>query len=608
MIKEQFLLREAAKKMNKNSNIAKNQSRLAAMRLAELNATDKEDLINCASDMTKTASLDESEAFVVAHAIRAKYLPNIAKVAGLDMSNLDLEDGKETVDFADDSSDDNEDDLEFHHFESDDDSDDETEDDTNDIDEVDESDDVATIEIEVPADMVDAAQQAVQEALDNLLGGEDMSDDMEDDDMEDDDLSDDDMSDDDMDDEEMSDDDEVTYMHKNSNEVRKMTKQALAERKAQREALLRRAEREEILMKIASEEEVYPAASAGFKYNNEMANMPGEVDYPQFEMENSGSNSLKGDNPTWAEQKVPTKNPGSLQFPDVTKPTKLEGSEDGTLEYVVDWKHVENPSEGAQDDIVSYPSQMPSMPHKATKTSSVRHSVECTSCGTRMAMTEAEMEDDNTVCANASCPTRVADARDTMLVKGLQGIAKDGTNLDVSLMKEDTTTVHNASSDDDDDDVTASLTKDNTVVTTEVPFVTQNGGRKDVELRTKSDLSLASIDTARIKTAFSCASKLALAGVINSEEVDSYAEQMLNDNLKADSMIRQTKLLLKSAQTATERVAAAAAERMGSVRTASNLGVSTSPAFSGGQTTNNSAALDIQGALKGTWTMPTIED
>ena len=120
--------------------------------------------------------------------------------------------------------------------------------------------------------------------------------------------------------------------------------------------------------------------------------------------------------------------------------------------------------------------------------------------------------------------------------------------------------------------------------------------------------AVASIDTARIKTAFSCASKLALAGVINSEEVDSYAEQMLNDNLKADSMIRQTKLLLKSAQTATERVAAAAAERMGSVRTASNLGISTSPAFSGGQTTNNSAALDIQSALKGTWTMPTIED
>ena len=99
--------------MNKNSNIAKNQSRLTAMRLAELNATDKEDLINCASDMTKTASLDKSEAMVVAQAIRAKYLPNIAKQAGLVVSGLDLEDGKETVDFANDSSDDDEDDLEL---------------------------------------------------------------------------------------------------------------------------------------------------------------------------------------------------------------------------------------------------------------------------------------------------------------------------------------------------------------------------------------------------------------------------------------------------------------------------------------------------------------
>ena len=572
--------------MNKNSNIAKNQSRLAAMRLAELNATDKEDLINCASDMTKTASLDNSEALVVAQAIRAKYLPNIAKQAGLVMSGLDLENGKETVDFANDSSDDNENDLEFHHFESDDDSDeaemDGMSDDMDDEDEVDDSDDVATFEIEVPADMVDAAQQAVQEALDNLLGGEDMSEDMDEE------MSDDDMSDDDMSDDEMSDDDEVTYMHKNSNEVRKMTKQALAERKAQREALLRRAEREEILKKIASEEEVYPAASAGFKYNNEMANMPGEVDYPQFEMENSGSNSLKGDNPTWAEQKVPTNNPGSLQFPDVTKPTKFEGSGDGSLEYTVDWKSLENPSEGAQDDIANYPSQMPSMPHKATRTSSVKHSVECTACGTKMAMTEEEMEDDNTVCANSNCPTRTAAMHDEK---------------------------HMAEVEDDEETAEADdMEKQSQLTGTDVRLDPVN--QKVVKLMKDTGNNavgnaadaVASVETARIKTAYSCSSKLAVAGVITFDEVDSYAEQMLTDNLKADSMIRQTKLLLKSAQSATERVAAAAAERMGSVRTASNLGISTSPAFSGGQTHNNSAALDIQGALKGTWTMPTIED
>jgi hypothetical protein len=81
---------------------------------------------------------------------------------------------------------------------------------------------------------------------------------------------------------------------------------------------------------------------------------------------------------------------------------------------------------------------------------------------------------------------------------------------------------------------------------------------------------------------------------------------MLNDSLKADAMIRQTKLLLSAAQASGERVAAAAAERM-STRTASVRGISTSPAFSGSAPVNN-AALDIQAALKGTWSMPNIED
>jgi len=80
---------------------------------------------------------------------------------------------------------------------------------------------------------------------------------------------------------------------------------------------------------------------------------------------------------------------------------------------------------------------------------------------------------------------------------------------------------------------------------------------------------------------------------------------MLNDNLKSDAMIRQTKLLLKSAQSSAERVVAAAAEKM-SVRTASTNGISTTPALS--SSVLNSAAYDIQSALKGTWTMPKLED
>ena len=555
--------------MNKNSNKA-NQERFAAMRLAEINATDKEDLMNCASDMQKTASLETNEAILVAKAIRAKYLPNIARQAGLDVTNLDLDNGKETVDFANDKSDDDEDDMEFHHFESDEDSDDVDDDDMSDEDmddedEVDDSDDVATFEIEVPADMVDQAQKAVQEALDNLLGGDDDSDEDDDEDVthfnDEDDIDSDDESDDDE-------DNENQFMKK-SNEVRSMTRQALAERKAQREALLRRAEREEILKKIASEEETFPA-SASFKYNEDMVDMKGEVEYPSMTMESSEGNSLKEQNPTWAEQKVPTMNPGSLEFPSVTKPSKFEGSGDGSLEYTVDWDHLENPSEGLEDvEHPHIPTQMPSMPHKTTRTVSASkddHEVECTACGTSMRMSEAAMDDPNTKCANKDCPTN-AESKDKEV---------EAQNVD--------TRQH----------VNTQKKINNTQVELDDAFQTVN------------QLKQSAVDLARVKTSYSCATKLALAGIITSEEVDSYAEQMLNDDLKADSMIRQTKLLLKSAQSSTERVVAAAAERM-STRTASTLGVSTSPALSGGLS-NNSAALDIQGALKGTWTMPNIED
>ncbi len=571
MIKDFIFIKGSSIKMNKNSNKA-NQERFAAMRLAEINATDKEDLMNCASDMEKTASLDANEAVVVAKAIRAKYLPNIARQAGLDVSNLDLDHGKETVDFANDESDDEEDDMEFHHFESDEDSEDVDDDymsdeDMDDEDEVEDSDDVATFEIEVPADMVDQAQKAVQEALDNLLGGDDDSDEDDDEDITH--FNDD---EDDMDSEDESDDDEdnETQFMKKSNEVRSMTKQALAERKAQREALLRRAEREEILMKIASEEETYPA-SASFKYNEDLVDMTGEVDYPSMTMENSEGNSLKEQNPTWAEQKVPTMNPGSLEFPSVTKPSKFEGSGDGSLEYTVDWNELENPSEGLEDaEHPQIPTQMPSMPHKTTKTvaaSKDEHEVECTACGASMRMSEAAMEDPNTRCANKDCPTN-AESDDHKEVEAQNVDTRQHVNTQKKI-----------------NDTQMEL---------------------DSAFQTVNELKKSSVDVARIKTSYSCATKLALAGIITSDEVDSYAEQMINDGLKSDSMIRQTKLLLKSAQSSTERVAAAAAERM-STRTASTLGVSTSPALSGGLSAN-SAALDIQGALKGTWTMPKIED
>ena len=539
--------------------------KLAALRLAEIRATDQEDFENCVNDLIKTASLNEGEASIVAEAIRAKYLPNVMRKAGFDVvedDDLVLDEGLETANFANELETDETDDM--HDFEDEDLEDDEEDlmdDDYNDMGEV-EDEDIATFEIEVPADMVEAAQDAIQRALDDLLGGEDESDldsmdedldeeefDFEDEDLEDDDSEDLDDEEFDFDDEDLEDeddedsmedseedmeDDSKPRMNKHSKEVVKMTKQAMANR----------TKREAILKRLASEEEKYPASTSGFKHNNEHAEMPGEVKFKSMKLD--GENSMKADNFDYAEQYVPTKNSGSLNFPDMTKAKSFDGSGDGSLEYTVDWAKMDIPSEGEMFDTPLIPSEKynDEIPHKATR-SAQKHAVKCTTCGYEMEMTDAEMESDST-----SCPGCDKEA--------------EATTLNVK----DPGSVVNISSAD--------------------------------------NAKVAQIETARIKTAFSCSSKLALAGVIEVGEVDAYAEQMLNDNLKADAMIRQTKLLLRSAQASTERVAAAAAEKM-NVRTASTLGISTSPAISGNSITNN-AALDIQAALKGTWSMPHLED
>jgi len=554
--------------MKENMTNANHQQRLAALRLAELQVTDKEDFNSCVNDMVKTASLNKDEAAIVANAIRAKYLPSVAREAGMDEMHvnkmINLDGGAEqTADFANDETEDDE--IEMHQFEDDEDMDDmdedieddedDLEDDLNDDeDEVDDVEEMATFEIEVPADMVDVAQKAVQKALDNLLGGEDDMD-MDDEDMdedmdeEDEDLDgdmDEDMDVDmDIDDDEMEDNSEPK-MH-TSNGVNKMTKQALAARRAEREAILK---------KIASEEEQYPA-SAGFKYNEDMVNMPGEKEYPSMTLEGSEGNSLKEQNPSFADAKVPTNMPDSLQFPDVYKPSKFEGSGDGSLEYTVDWDSLENPSEGLDSKYFEVPTQMPSMPHKTTVAQAQRHAVKCTTCGYETSMTDAEMHDEKTECSN--CSKMEKDSYSGMMNKSTYS-DKDAATLTVKQTPGD-----------------------------------------QVMMASSSDL-----EKARIKAAYSCSSKLALAGIIETSEVDAYADQMLNDNLKADAMIRQTKLLLKSAQASSERVAAAAAERMSNTRTASKLGISTTPAFSGSNV--NNAALDIQSALRGTWSMPQIED
>ena len=546
--------------MDKNEQIT--QSRLAAMKIAEIHETDREDMEICVSDMQKFASLDSDEARVVASAIRAKYLPVIAREAGIDDSKFfNLDEESETVDFADEKDEDMDEDMDDEDHDMDDDMEDDEDmedDDMSDDDDVDlfddedevedKDDDVATFEIEVPADKLEAAQQAVHQALQSVLG-EDSEIDFEED-----------M---DSEDEMESDEDTESAMHKLSHEVNKMTKQTLAER---------RAYRENILKKIASEEEVYPSAE-GVKTK---AGNKGETDYPVMKLD--GENSLKSENPTFVKSKVPTNNADCLQTPSAVEAVKFEGGS-GDLEVTVDWECIEEvPSEGGEKmEMFAVPTDMP-MKHKTTVASKDKsceccgytksektagkgvdvHAVKCAQCNTKMAVCDKCIE------ADADC-------------KYCKSAEKD--------------------------DVKEAAAPNLDAVEQEMENSAQE--KLDQQAEQFQTQVASTLDMARVKTSYSCASKLAIAGIISNEEVDAYAEQMLNDNLKSDAMIRQTKLLLKSAQSSAERVAAAAAEKM-SVRTASTNGISTTPALS--SSVLNSAAYDIQSALKGTWTMPKIED
>jgi Zn finger protein HypA/HybF involved in hydrogenase expression len=530
--------------MKNSTKTAGIQDKFVALRLAELKATDKEDFQTCVADMQRTASLNESEAIAVAKAIRAKYLPNLAREAGFTKETsggfLNLDDShEETADFAKEMTNDDEEDMPLDGA-----NDLNIDEDDEEASEV-EDNDIATFEIEVPADMVDAAQKAVQEALDRVLGGNDSDEDM---DMEDDDMSE--EMDMDSDDDDMEVNSDESQMHKNSRRDNKMNRQSLA---------ARRAEREEILRKFASEEE-HVEASGSFKYSDEMNQYPGEMKYPTMKLD--GENKMKGENPDFAKTKVPTKNPKNLQLKDSMDAVGFEGSgESSDFEYEVDWKQMDRvvPTTGeAKLKGFEIPSEMDLQARKTTvaqkedvdEASYAKSNYKCEDCGTVKKMTERE-------AMNATCET----------CSGKKEVeAQEETLTDAIDLKKDET---------------------------------------GSELTNKALQTInSSVDTARIKAAYSCATKLALAGIINSNETDDYAGQLLEDGIRADVMIKNTQLLLRSAQASAERVAAASAERL-NVRTASTMGISTSPALYG---SSNSAALDIQAALKGTWSMPQIED
>lgn len=563
---------------------ALSQDKFTALRLAELQMTDSEDFNSCVADMQRTASLNTNEAVEVAKAIRAKYLPGLAREAGFteDIASkfVNLEDGHETADFAKETH--NEEDEDLSH----DDTEDLTDDmeDMDDMDEMDdedsevEDDDIATFEIEVPAEMVDAAQKAVQEALDRVLGGHDSDDEVTH------------FNDDESEDEEMEDDSEAHQMHKSSRREKTMTRQALAARRAEREQILRRTERQQILNKFASEEgEVSSPASAGFQHSDKNQ-YHGEMNYPTMKFNGhsklDGQEAIDEQDVTFPKGKVPTKNPNYLQLGDSIEASRFEGSEDGSYDYELDLPVLGDIPSNNEANLDNF--QVPTdadLPARKTTVAS-KESGKCDCCGKGSAKLAAYGKKVHGVkCSQCTARLKVCD---TCISED-----KDCPSCKTAEKKEMA---------EENGDKTAESTED----ALDAADTAVNLGKTVIDDadQVANKLNMSSVSNARIKAAYSCATKLALAGIINSDECDSYADQLLEDGLRADVMIKNTQLLLRSAQASAERVAASAAQRL-NTRTASAMSISTSPALSG---SSSSAALDIQSALKGTWTMPKINE
>jgi hypothetical protein len=279
---------------------------------------------------------------------------------------------------------------------------------------------------------------------------------------------------------------------------------------------------------------------------------------------------------------------------DAIEATRFEGSEDGSYEYELDLPVLGDiPSNNEADlDHFAVPTDQDLLARNTTRAAFASKDKSCECCGMKSAKLAANGKKVHAVkCSQCKTSMKVCD-------KCIEADA-DCKHCKTAEMKEE-------------EDIEGEVTAQTDVSTNDAISAAGKGATlvkqvNDGAAKATDQLAeglTANINNARIKAAYSCATKLALAGIINSDECDSYADQLLEDGLRADVMIKNTQLLLRSAQASAERVASAAAQKL-NTRTASAMSISTSPALSG---SSNSAALDIQSALKGTWTMPKIED
>lgn len=539
-----------------NNDIAQREALKRAMRLAEIRVEDSEDMETCVNDLVKTAGLDEESARIVAAAYRESMLPEVLEQEGFDRSEFDNAPGNMTANFADENNanPEMEEDVEPEMGS----------DDDNSMDDMSEENDdnVATLEVEVPADKVDEFLEVLNRAVAEEFGpGAVAEETSEEDDM-------------------SSDENETTQSMDEQDMMPTM-----ANRKVKQMSRSARAQREAILASLAGN----TRTASDFEYADDVQ-YEIEGEFPTMTLQGSEGNSLREQNPTFAKQDVPTMNPELLGLKNELSGVKKEGSPEDSSMYEANFDLFSGvPSQGLDSDFNEFevPTQMQKSQFNLVTASNDSDAAEeylfneLVSNGVEedviSNMTFAEgLELYRRINASkVDALTKMASAEITInTAKEMLDTMAYGTPAQVSA-EEDPTEQDPA---EEEEEETAMM---------------------DNQAKWADVMAQNELFKARLKTAYGVSTKLCLAGLISPDEVEANVDLWLNDGLTVKAMLASGAQMLRMSQTAEQRVASAHAES--NIRTA---GVATIPGFSGA---SNNVSTDLQQALKSIFSKPEFE-
>ncbi len=540
--------------MAKNNDNVQNNALKRAMRIAEIRVEDAEDMQACVSDLVRTSSLglNVDTARIVASAYREAMMPAALEAEGINPDEfIEQPFGSQmtAANFADDT--DAEEMKDEHDDEDSDDSEDHAdhEDDLGMEDGGEENDNVATLEVEVPADKVDEFQEALEKAMTEVFGdaGE-VAEDKED----------------------MSSD-----IKKYEEDVEDAMSSVTANRKVQTMSKNARAQREAILASLNTR----VASDMEFKGSYE-----NEGEYAKMTMTNSEGNSLRDQNPEFNKVNVPTLNGENLGFDKEFVATKLEGQIDDVNAYKVNFDPMSYATaEGnslPEFEDFEVPTQTDMTSRKNTVTASDLTAEEAAEEELYNSLVQAGVSNDTISNLTFAEGLELYKQITASKVNELARYAGE-VNIEVAKEEEEEASYGMMTNDEDEDDE-ASM---------------------DMEAKWATFAKESEVFRARLKTAYGVSTKLCLAGLLDQDEVESNVDLWMNDGLTVKAMLASGAQMLRMSQTAEQRVASAHAEK--SVRTASANGVATIPGYSG---TTSNVSTDLQQALKSIFTMPRLDD